>query len=375
MDEWEEEIDGDDLGGMGYGDWEQRDGREVLVYQQHERDFTPPHPHGGRSYVTREMSNHPDRDDQDDLVHNMHDLHMPAEAQPVSQPREISHYRRVTQPLNAQVVAEMNRERAHPQEALQSTRQTHAVTPHVTTKVPSVPPPAMLRGPCPKCKGAGYLRADVPFGHPNFGRPIRCECKEAEQREKRRQQLKEMSNLHAFHEQTFNTFNSRIPGVQEAHQEALKFSDNPNGWLLLVGPNGCGKTHLAAAIANQSLEGGAVVLFAVVPDLLDHLRAAFAPTANEVYDQLFSKMREAELLVLDDLGSQHSSPWASEKLFQLLNYRYNMGIPTVITANPRGLQGIDERIRSRLHDAGLVVKVHLDRANDRRPHRTSRRSY
>ncbi|HCI78570.1 MAG TPA: ATP-binding protein [Ktedonobacter sp.] len=220
---------------------------------------------------------------------------------------------------------------------------------------------------CPKCHGAGYLRADVPFGHPNFGKPIACECKEAERKEKRRQQLRDMSNMDAFRDSTFRTFNPRMPGVQEAYQVAHEFAQDPDGWLLLIGPNGSGKTHLAAAIANQSLDSGSVVLFAVVPDLLDHLRAAFAPTAKEVYDQLFSKMREAELLVLDDLGAQQSSPWANEKLFQLLNYRYNMGMPTVITANPKGLQGVDERIRSRLCDVSLVSTVIMDKARDYRP--------
>jgi DNA replication protein DnaC len=181
-----------------------------------------------------------------------------------------------------------------------------------------------------------------------------------------------MSNLDAFRNQNFQTFNARVPGVQEAYKATMAFAEKPEGWLLLVGPNGCGKTHLAAAIANQALDSGAVVLFEPVPDLLDHLRAAFAPSSNEVYDQLFAKMREAEVLILDDLGAQQSSPWANEKLFQLLNYRYNMGMPTVITANLKGIQGVDERIRSRLSDTGLVVTIHMDRAYDYRPKRPKR---
>jgi len=225
---------------------------------------------------------------------------------------------------------------------------------------------------CPICKGAGYLRADVPYGHPSFGKPIACECKEAERKEKRRRQLQEMSNLGAFYDKGFQNFNPRVPGLQQAFEAAYEFAQNPNGWLLMIGPNGCGKTHLAAAIANQSLDDGALVLFATVPDLLDHLRAAFAPNSTEVYDQLFARMREAEVLVLDDLGAQQSSSWANEKLFQLLNYRYNFRFPTVITANSRGLLGIDERIRSRLTDVSLVTSVILDRARDYRPHNPRR---
>jgi DNA replication protein DnaC len=181
-----------------------------------------------------------------------------------------------------------------------------------------------------------------------------------------------MSNLDAFRQKTFSTFNAQISGVREAYQAALDFEKKPNGWLVLIGPNGCGKTHLAAAIANQALDNGSVVLFEATPDLLDHLRAAFAPAATEVYDQLFSKMREAELLILDDLGAQQSSPWANEKLFQLLNYRYNLSMPTVITGNPKGIQGVDERIRSRLNDVGLVTKVMMDRAQDYRPYNPHR---
>src|SRR6266852_7834138 len=94
--------------------------------------------------------------------------------------------------------------------------------------------------------------------------------------------------------------------------------------------------------------------------------ATFAPSSTEVYDQLFQKMREAALLVLDDLGAQQSSPWANEKLFQLLNYRYNSRIPTIITTNNTGLQGVEERIRSRMIDTSLVTRITFEDAIDYR---------
>jgi DNA replication protein DnaC len=83
-------------------------------------------------------------------------------------------------------------------------------------------------------------------------------------------------------------------------------------------------------------------------------------------------MREAELLVLDDLGAHQGSPWANEKLFQLLNYRYNSRYPTVITANKQGLATIDERILSRISDTGLVTSVALNGALDYRRHNPRR---
>ncbi len=286
---------------------------------------------------------------------------------PQALPQEVPHYQRNTQPLNPRAATGMSQQPLREIEVHERVQQVLPVT------TPSLVRPKSL---CPKCKGAGYLRSDVPYGHPNFGKPIACECKEAEKREKRRQQLLELSDLGAFHNQNFENFiihSSRIhPSVQEAYYEAHRFAQNPAGWLVLIGPNGCGKTHLAAAIANQNLRAGAVVLFTVVPDLLAHLRATFSSSSTEPYDQRFAKMREAELLVLDDLGSHQSSPWANEKLFQLLNYRYNSHYPTVITANKQGLIGIDERILSRISDTALVTRVIINGAIDFRPHNPRR---
>jgi len=226
-------------------------------------------------------------------------------------------------------------------------------------------------GICQICKGAGYLRADVPYGHPQFGKPIACACKQAEWAEKHKQLLAAMSNLAAFQDKDFASFKRRVPGVQEAFRAANAFAQCPEGWLFLVGPNGCGKTHLAAAIANHCLHLEMEVLFITAPDLLDHLRATFAPTSPVAYDELFWRVREAEMLVIDDLGAEQSSPWATEKLFQLFNHRYNRHSPTVITANPDGLKTVDIRISSRLSDAGLVRMVLMNAAQDYRPYRSA----
>lgn len=213
---------------------------------------------------------------------------------------------------------------------------------------------------CPICQGLGYLRLDVPPGHPDFGRLVPCRCKEKESAERRLDRLQRLGHLGALRRLTFDTLMPEglcpDPELRRrfrlAYQVAQEFATTPEGWLVLCGVSGCGKTHLAAAIANRRLELGAPALFAVVPDLLDHLRAAFGPESEIAYDEMFETVREAPLLILDDLGTQSNTPWAQEKLFQIVNHRYNDRRPTVITTNVP-LERLDDRLRTRLTDPGL----------------------
>jgi DNA replication protein DnaC len=223
-------------------------------------------------------------------------------------------------------------------------------------------------GVCPLCHGAGYVRLDVAVGDPAFGQAIRCQCKEQQLKERDRLNLRNVSNLDPFHDKTFEAFDSALPGLREAHDIARHYAEDPLGWLVLRGGYGCGKTHLAAAIAHVAQQRDVAVIFAIVPDLLDHLRATFAPSSDMPYDALFDKVRESELLVLDDFGAENSTAWATEKLFQLINYRYNYRMPTVITTNHRLLAHMDERIRSRLSDLGLVRHVVIEAADYRERH-------
>jgi DNA replication protein DnaC len=205
---------------------------------------------------------------------------------------------------------------------------------------------------------------DVPVGDPMFGRAMMCECLIAREEVRRVEELDRLSALDPFRDKTFDNFDHRVGGTADAYDAARRFARDPSGWLVLRGGYGCGKTHLAAAIANEARRLNAQVLFSVVPDLLDHLRSTFAPSSTVEYDKLFEGVRSSGLLVLDDLGTESSTPWAQEKLFQIINYRYNYQMPTVITTNRR-LDAIDERILSRIGDQALCRVVEIA-ANDYR---------
>ncbi len=224
---------------------------------------------------------------------------------------------------------------------------------------------ASAPGACPLCHGAGYVRLDVPVGDPAFGQAIRCQCKEQQLEERERFNLRRLSNLDPFRDKTFESFDVTNPDFREAFEASQKFAKDPLDWLVLRGGPGRGKTHLAAAIANEAEKAGIPVIFAIVPDLLDHLRATFAPSSDMPYDALFDKVREVQLLILDDFGAENSTAWATEKLFQLINYRYNYRIPTVFTTNDTRLARVDERISSRLHDKAFVKDIFIKGADYR----------
>ena len=212
---------------------------------------------------------------------------------------------------------------------------------------------------CPLCRGAGYLRMEAPVGSPNFGRLFPCQCKMPELLERSSARMdRRFTNLEAFGDKTFASFDHSLPGVYDPFMSCLKYASNPTGWLVLMGNYGSGKTHLAAAIANAAVERGLQTYFAIAPDLLDHLRAAYAPNSETSYDDRFDAVRTVALLVVDDLGTENTTPWAREKLYQIFNHRYNHQFPTVVTSNVK-LEEIEPRIRSRLCDQQLCAHIFI----------------
>ncbi len=178
--------------------------------------------------------------------------------------------------------------------------------------------------------------------------------------EERRARLQRYSNLGSLTRLTFDNLlpqgSSENPISQEqfgrAYQAARAFAAEPKGWLVLAGPSGSGKTHLAAAMANHCMENNHPVFYITTPDLLDRLRSAFSPNSDVPYDEVFEQVRNTPLLILDDLGAQSSTPWAKEKLDQLLNHRFNNQLPTVIVSIIP-VEELEERIRTRLVASSL----------------------
>ncbi len=227
---------------------------------------------------------------------------------------------------------------------------------------------------CPICGGVGFVRRDVPIDHPDFGKVDICQCRSKEVVQYTHQRLYRLSNLDAFRDMTFETFNvsglvgmnkHEIASLDTARNSAQYYSQHLDGWLLLLGSYGVGKTHLAAAIANFAVSLSIPTLFLTIPDLLDWLRFAYGSEESN-FESRFEEIRNIRLLVLDDLGTQNATPWAEEKLYQIFNYRYVNHLPTVITTN-QALDEIEGRIQSRLRDPDLVRVIRIEAPDHRNP--------
>lgn len=250
-------------------------------------------------------------------------------------------------------------------ESLEDTLKRIVSTRRAPNGISDAPPPPTDDGgddACEICGGRGWYTPEVPVGHPDFGKALTCRCQRQRFSMERLDRLLQYSNLGNLARFTFETLNPDGIAADadsrsmfaHACRIAAEYAENPDGWLVLAGPNGSGKTHLAAAIANQRIKAGQVVFFMHVPDLLDHLRSTYAPTSELTYSDLYTQVVDAPLLILDGIGAHSSTPWAEEKLQQVVNHRFNAELPTIVTT-ASDMADLDPYIRSRLESAGRVV--------------------
>lgn len=215
------------------------------------------------------------------------------------------------------------------------------------------------------CGGRGYIYANVPMGHILWGAAIPCICRRDAEAKERADRLRRMSGIdeHQLRERTFATFEPGgcAPAETRATMKQVKalcerWAERPDGWLILVGKVGSGKTHLAQAIARAFIDSERSVYMASMPDLLAMLRDGYDSKAVMDYEDRVGMLCDVDLLVIDDLGAERGTDWSREQLYRVVNTRYEKRKHLVVTSNVRLNKAVDvdERIISRLSEgAGM----------------------
>ncbi len=164
------------------------------------------------------------------------------------------------------------------------------------------------------------------------------------------------------------------------HGFAREYPGGRDRGLLLMGPCGVGKTHLAVAALRELLQRGHEGLFYDYRELLKEIQASYNAVSQTSEMEVLEPVLKAEILLLDDLGASKPSTWVLDTVGHILNLRYNENRPSILTTNfldtepgtpPRLPSGqalartedsltdrIGQRIRSRLYEMCLTVEIH-----------------
>jgi len=242
---------------------------------------------------------------------------------------------------------------------------------------------------CRLCHGTGYKMVARPDGAGTMA--VACDCG----MEERASRVMDRARIPKRYEhcdfESYSTDVSENPqhtsSLKAAKMFAEKFvAEYPGSGekgLMLMGPSGVGKTHLAVACLKELIRRGHQGLFCDYRELLKDIQASYNPGSESTELRILEPIRTAEVLVVDDLGASKPSAWVLDTIGLVLNARYNSRLTTLITTNyfdatkPEGKatktpQGealravredtladrIGERMRSRLFEMCRTIEVH-----------------
>ena len=129
-----------------------------------------------------------------------------------------------------------------------------------------------------------------------------------------------------------NSNNKKVYQSLKEYSEKLANSVERKG-LILVGNNGVGKTHLACSIANELIKNGIPIIYGTLINLLAELKNTYDVDNNISEMKIIKLYEKVDLLIIDDLGKEKPSEWGLEKLFTIINSRYESNLPVLITTN------------------------------------------
>jgi len=192
---------------------------------------------------------------------------------------------------------------------------------------------------CPLCRGTGWKLVPRPDGAGKAAAPCDCGMEERSERVIERARIPKRYEHCDFESYSTDvgTTQQQINSLKNAKMLAQAFvRDYPGAaekGLLLMGPSGVGKTHLAVAALKDLIRRGHAGLFCDYRELLKEIQASYNPASESTEMAILEPIRTVEILVLDDLGASKPSDWVRDIVGIVLNARYNERRTTIITTN------------------------------------------
>ena len=202
---------------------------------------------------------------------------------------------------------------------------------------------------CPDCGGTGY---SIHASEDGVERAKRCSCGLVDRVGTLMKDARIPKRYRSCSFDSYDTLNASLARARIQIQKFVEEYPLHDFGLLLLGPCGVGKTHLAAAALSFLIrEKGVSGIFYDFRDLLKEIQASYNPVSGTTEMGILTPIFSAEVLVLDDLGATKMTDWVRDTLSHIINNRYNERRVTIVTTNledevttaSRG----DERVRER----------------------------
>lgn len=261
----------------------------------------------------------------------------------------------------------------------------------------------MARADCPVCQGSGWkvvernaegaraVVTDKPgpsAGEPKMVWAVPCDCTEGDRTERALARARVPERYRHCDFENFETDNEierATPEQLAAWNRSLaqaklvverftgEFPVADEHGLLLMGPCGVGKTHLAVAALKQIVLRGHSGLFFDYRELLKQIQDSYNPESQSTEMGVLEPVLTCEVLVLDDVGSSKPSLWALETVGHILNTRYNEKRVTILTTNFLDTDSAAQAATQRV--AGMRTPATEDSLTDRVGKRIRSRLY
>ena len=210
---------------------------------------------------------------------------------------------------------------------------------------------------CPTCRGIGWLRLDLPASAHDFGTIVECSCGLVVAR--RASIYRAASRIPAeYADLDLTTY----PDKRIAGDVADWWYEPPAHWLMISGDLGVGKTGLEIGLVKKALASGRSALYRPFVELLSDIRATYRTRDASEPDEaaIVGACKAVDVLALDDVGAERVTGWAQERLFEILNHRYNERRRTILTTNlgPGELEEhVGDRIFARINGMAWMYEI------------------